>query len=137
MPHLTLEFSSNLRDDPALAGHCDFNRLCGDLAACLVDFRDGDKKVYPTGGVRVRAFAAESYCIADGAKDAAFIHGTLRIGAGRSDAVKKATGDALFDVIKRHCAALYEQTGLALSLEIIESNEAGSWKHNNLHARFR
>ena len=137
MPHLTLEFSANLREDPDLADACDFNRLCSDLAACLVDIHDGDKQVYPTGGVRVRAFAAQAYCIADGAKDAAFLHGTLRIGSGRSDAVKKATGDALFEVIKQHFSTLYDNTGLALSLEIIESSEAGSWKHNNLHARFR
>jgi 5-carboxymethyl-2-hydroxymuconate isomerase len=26
---------------------------------------------------------------------------------------------------------------LALSLEIYEFDEAGTWKHNNVHARFR
>lgn len=137
MPHLTLEYSANLRDDPAFVAGSDFTTLCSALAQCLVTQSDDGKPVYPIGGVRVRAFAAEAYCIANGAADAAFVHGTLRIGAGRSEAVKKATGDALFAVIKEHFAALYQQTGLALSLEIIEANEAGSWKHNNLHARFR
>jgi 5-carboxymethyl-2-hydroxymuconate isomerase len=137
MPHLTLEYSANLRDDSSFAAGSDFNSLCSALAQCLIAQREDGKPVYPVGGVRVRTLAADAWCIADGAPDAAFVHGTLKIGAGRSEAVKKATGDALFAILKQHFATLYEQTGLALSLEIIEANEAGSWKHNNLHVRFR
>ncbi|MFJ3057237.1 5-carboxymethyl-2-hydroxymuconate Delta-isomerase [Herbaspirillum sp. NPDC087042] len=137
MPHLTLEYSANLVDDPAFSACVDVKALCRELAACLTGIQDAGRPVYPIGGIRVRAFAAQAYCIADGAADAAFLHGTLRIGAGRSDAIRKATGDALFNLIKAQLAPLYEKTGLALSLEIIESSEAASWKHNNLHARFR
>jgi len=132
MPHLTLEYSANLDHAPV-----DFHALCQALAQCLIDQHDDGAAVYPIGGVRVRALAATHYCIADGTQEAGFVHGCLKIGAGRSEAVRKATGEALFDVMKKHFAALYAQTGLALSLEIIESNEASSWKHNNLHARFR
>ncbi|MDY7579266.1 5-carboxymethyl-2-hydroxymuconate Delta-isomerase [Herbaspirillum sp. RTI4] len=131
MPHLTLEYSANLRDN----GH--LRELCGKLAQCLIAQQADGKAVYPIGGVRVRALAAEDYCIADGNPDAAFVHATLKIGAGRSEAVKKITGDALFEVIKIHFAEVFLQTGLALSMEINEFSEAGSWKHNNLHARFR
>lgn len=131
MPHLTLEYSANLGDSGALGA------LCRQLGACLASQQAGGKPVYPIGGVRVRALAAQDYFIADGAPDAAFVHATLKIGAGRSEAVKKMTGDALFDIMKTHFAALYERHGLALSLEINEFSESGSWKHNNLHARFR
>ncbi|MBB3211773.1 5-carboxymethyl-2-hydroxymuconate isomerase [Herbaspirillum sp. Sphag1AN] len=140
MPHLTLEYSANLGKSGALgAAHpeLDFNQLCQSLAHCLIEQQEDGKQIYPTGGVRVRALAAKHYCIANSIDDGGFVHGTLKIGAGRSEAVKKATGDALFAVLKQHFAALYLQSGLALSLEIIEVNEAGSWKHNNLHARFR
>lgn len=130
MPHLTLEYSANLRESG------DFKALCEQLAQCLIAQQAAGKSVYPIGGVRVRALAADDYWIANGAADAAFVHATLKIGAGRSEEVKKATGDALFAVMKTHFAALYEQTGLALSLEISEFSESGSWKHNNLHARF-
>jgi 5-carboxymethyl-2-hydroxymuconate isomerase len=34
-------------------------------------------------------------------------------------------------------APLFERQGLALSLEVGEFSEAGTWKHNNLHARMR
>ncbi|WP_133648805.1 5-carboxymethyl-2-hydroxymuconate Delta-isomerase [Paraburkholderia flava] len=131
MPHLTLEYSANLADDVQL------DALCRDLAQCLDAQRDGDARVYPTGGIRVRAIRCEHYCIADGRPGSAFLHANLKMAAGRPEAVRKATGDALFDVIKRRFADLFEREGLALSLEIGEFSEAGTWKHNNLHARLK
>jgi 5-carboxymethyl-2-hydroxymuconate isomerase len=132
VPHLTLEFSENLADSDSIA------ILCRRLARCLQDQREGDKLVYPLGGIRVRAVRCEKYCIADGRfEDAAFLHATLKIGAGRSEEAKKATGDALFDAIKTHFPDAFEHRGLALSLEISEFSEAGTWKHNNLHAKLK
>jgi 5-carboxymethyl-2-hydroxymuconate isomerase len=131
VPHLTLEYSANLTDEQNIG------KLCNALAQCLAAQRDGEQRVYPLGGIRVRALRCDQYCIADARPDAAFLHANLKIGAGRSDAVKRATGDALFALIKQHFAAQFEQHGLALSLEIGEFSEAGSWKHNNLHARFK
>jgi 5-carboxymethyl-2-hydroxymuconate isomerase len=60
----------------------------------------------------------------------------LKIGAGRSDAAKQATCTGLFDIMKAHFADAYAHRGLALSLEFNEFSEAGTLKHNNLHARF-
>ncbi|MCC7411646.1 MAG: 5-carboxymethyl-2-hydroxymuconate Delta-isomerase [Gammaproteobacteria bacterium] len=131
MAHLTLEYSANLR-----AGG-DFPGLCRKLAAALAAQRDGDRAVFPVGGIRVRALACEDYCIADGAPDAGFVHANLKMGAGRSAAVRTAAGDALFAVLKQHFAAQFAAQGLALSLELNEFREAGTWKHNNLHARLR
>jgi 5-carboxymethyl-2-hydroxymuconate isomerase len=94
--------------------------------------------VFPPGGVRVRAIACEEYCIADGtAADAGFVHAVLKIGAGRSDAAKQAASAGLFDIMKAHFAEQFAQQGLALSLELNEFREAGTLKHNNLHARFK
>lgn len=131
MPHLTLEYSANLADE------ANIEQLCTSLAACLDAQRENDQRVFPLGGIRVRALRCEQYCIADGRPDAAFLHANLKIAAGRSDAVKKATGHALFEAIKQHFATEFEQHGLALSLEINEFSEAGTWKHNNLHARLK
>ncbi len=131
MPHLTLEYSANLRNFSELT------RLCQALARVLVAQQDDGRPVYPIGGVRVRAIVADNYCIGDGRfQDAAFVHAILKIGAGRSDAVRKATGDALFDAMKSHFARESAAQGLALSLEIVEFSEGGTWKQNNLHARF-
>ncbi|MDR1967764.1 MAG: 5-carboxymethyl-2-hydroxymuconate Delta-isomerase, partial [Burkholderiaceae bacterium] len=50
---------------------------------------------------------------------------------------KQRAGDALFAMIKQHFAGLFARRGLALSMEIAEFPEAGTWKHNNIHARYR
>lgn len=131
MPHLTLEYSANLATEESIG------QLCKTLARCLDAQRENEQRIYPLGGIRVRALRCEQYCIADGRADAAFLHANLKIGAGRSEAAKKATGDALFALIRQHFAAEFDQHGLALSLEINEFSEAGTWKHNNLHARLK
>ncbi|MCA3933956.1 MAG: 5-carboxymethyl-2-hydroxymuconate isomerase, partial [Burkholderia sp.] len=53
------------------------------------------------------------------------------------DAQKKAACDALFDAIKAHFADLYAKRYLALSMELTEFSESGSYKHNNIHARYK
>ena len=131
MPHVRVEYSANLD----ASGHID--ALCQELASCVDAICDDTHKVYPTGGIRVRALRCEHYCIADGTLDAAFVHVNLKIGQGRSEAVRRATGDALLEVLKVHFADAFAQQGLALSVEINQFNELGTWKHNNLHARLK
>ena len=128
MPHLTLEYSANLSEP----GHIE--KLCSQLATCLAEIMEDGLNVYPLGGIRVRAIPCAVYNVAnDRVENAAFMHASLKIGAGRSEAVKTATGNALFDVIKQHFSLAFSNRGLALSLEIGEFSEAGTWKHNNLH----
>jgi 5-carboxymethyl-2-hydroxymuconate isomerase len=131
MPHLTIEYSANLRAAGDIPG------LLPKLAQCLRNQRADGKVVYPTGGVRVRAYEAVDYCVADGALDAGFVHATLKIGKGRSRETVRATGDALFEIMKAHFAPVLERQGLALSLYLDEVDETGSWKHNNLHTQMK
>ncbi|NMG71095.1 5-carboxymethyl-2-hydroxymuconate Delta-isomerase [Parazoarcus communis] len=95
------------------------------------------QEVFPIGGIRSRAIELVDYCVADGSADDAFVHATVKIGAGRSTEARQKTGDDLFAMMKTHFAALYANRTLALSLELIEFSEAGTWKHNNIHARYR
>ena len=127
MPHLIVEYTANLEREGDLPG------LLRKANEALIA-QDG---VFPIGGIRSRAVKLDCYRMADGAEDYAFVHATLKIGAGRDEATKARVGDALFAVIKQHFAALYEKRYLALSLEIAEFSEAGTWKHNNVHARFK
>jgi 5-carboxymethyl-2-hydroxymuconate isomerase len=121
---MTLEYSGNLRN----AGG--FTELCGELARFMSSLRVNDLPVFPPGGVRVRAIPCDEFSIADGSlPDAGFVHAVLKIGAGRSDAAKQATCNGLFD--------MSSTCGLALSLELNEFSEAGTLKHNNLHAHFK
>ena len=127
MPHFIVEYTANLE-------------LEGDFAGLLKKVNDiliAQSGVFPIGGIRSRAIRLEHYRMADGQADYAFVHAQLKIGAGRDEATKQRVGDALFDMMKAHFAALYEKRYLALSMEITEFSEAGTWKHNNVHARFR
>lgn len=128
MPHLTYEYSANL------AAEADIGGLLRKSNRVLI----GQGGVFPTGGIRSRAIRLDDYCVADGTvADDAFVHATLKIGAGRSEADKKKAGDELFEMVKQHFAALFARRGLALSLEIVEFSESGTWKQNNLHARHK
>lgn len=127
MPHLIYEYTDNLGEQADIPG------LLKKSNQVLID----QGGVFPTGGIRSRAIRLADYCVADGSVDDAFVHATLKIGAGRPEEVKKKTGDDLFRMITEHFAAIYEKRTLALSLEIVEFSEAGTWKQNNIHARYR
>ncbi len=126
MAHLTFEYTANIKAQanmPALL-----------LKSNQTLIAQG---VFPTGGIRSRAIELTDYCMADGQADYAFVHATLKIGAGRTAEAKKKTCDELFDVIKVHFAELFAQRYLALSMELYEFDEGGTYKHNNVHARFK
>jgi len=127
MPHIVIEYTANLGAQARIP------ELLKTVNQTIIA-QDG---VFPTGGIRSRALRLDDYRMADGAADDAFVHVTLKIGSGRSEAVKKQVCDALFDALKAHFAELYEKRYLALSLEIVEFSETGSYKHNNVHSRFK
>jgi 5-carboxymethyl-2-hydroxymuconate isomerase len=126
MAHFIVEYTRNI------AANADIPGLLRRANEILIA-----QQVYPVGGIRSRAVELTDWRMADGAEDYAFVHGTLKMGAGRSREVRQRTGDALFEVMKAHFVDLYARRYLALSLEIYEFDEAGTWKHNNVHARFR
>jgi 5-carboxymethyl-2-hydroxymuconate isomerase len=127
MPHLTFECTDNIYDDAAIPT----------LLKRANDVLIAQGGIYPTGGIRSRAVRLHDWCVADGSHDDAFVHATLKIGSGRSPEARQRTGDALFRLMTEHFADLYARRGLALSLEILEFGEAGTWKQNNIHARYK
>jgi 5-carboxymethyl-2-hydroxymuconate isomerase len=127
MPHTIVEYSDNLAADG------DIPSLLKKIAAKLCD----SGEVLPIGGVRVRAYRAIDYVIADGMDDYAFVHVVVKIGAGRPVAFKERFFDELFDVIKTHFAEIASRRYLALSMYVEEVDEAGSYKHNNIHRKFK
>ncbi|MFP3891604.1 5-carboxymethyl-2-hydroxymuconate Delta-isomerase [uncultured Ralstonia sp.] len=127
MPHVIVEYTDNLGDDARIP------QLLETINATLI----AQNGVFPTGGIRSRAIKLTEYRVADGKEDDAFVHVTMKIGAGRSAEVKKAACDALFEAIKVHFADAFAKRYLALSMELTEFDEGGSYKHNNIHARFR
>lgn len=126
MPHFIVEYTTNLKAD-------------GDIHGLL---RKANKTllaqggVFPPGAIRSRAIELFDYCMADDEEDYAFVHAQLKIGAGRTAEVKKRACDELFATMKDHFAAQFASRYLALSMELHEFDEAGTYKHNNVHARF-
>ena len=129
MPHLVYEITNNL--DTAKA---DIPGLLKKSNQVLI----AQGGVFPTGGIRSRVVWLRDYCIADGSQpDDAFVHASLKVGAGRSEAEKKKACDELFAMMTEHFAAVFAERGLALSMEFSEFSEAGTWKKNNIHPRYK
>lgn len=127
MAHAIVEWTANLEGD------ADIHGLLELIAAAMRN----SGGVFPWGGIRVRGLRLDDYVIADGKADDAFVNITVKMGAGRSPEVKRAFFDDLFEQVKAHFAALYDRRYLALSLYIEEADEANSYKHNNIHKRFK
>ena len=126
MPHFIAECTDNIREQadlPAL-----FAKVNDALAAT---------GIFPLGGIRSRAHWLDTWQMADGKHDYAFVHMTLKIGAGRSLESREAGGKALFELIKTHCADLMASRYLALSFEIDELHPTLNYKQNNVHALFK
>lgn len=126
MPHIIVEYTDNLGEE------ADIPNLPKKVNSVLISHND----IFPTGGIRSRAIELQDYRVADGAENDAFVHTILKIGSGRSDVDKKEVCDELFEVIKGHFAYQFGRRYLAISMELIEFSEAGTYKHN-IHERFR
>ncbi len=132
MPHLVILYTPNLE------GRTDVSALCRKLADTMLAVRDeAGRQVFPTGGTRVLAYPATHYAVADGQGDYGFMYLNLRMGAGRSDAVKKDAGDQLLAVVKEHVAPIFEQAPIGVTLQIDESpGQVYDGKHSSLHPLF-
>ncbi len=122
MPHVIIEYSANLESELA-------------WPAFLTALRDRalSTGVFPIGGIRVRAYRADHYLIADGHPDNAFVHIMLRVGHGRDLETRKRACDAIFATACERLAALYERLPLGISLEMQEVDAVLTCKKNNLH----
>ncbi|HEV7445224.1 MAG TPA: 5-carboxymethyl-2-hydroxymuconate Delta-isomerase [Steroidobacteraceae bacterium] len=122
MAHILIEYSANL------SGRIDLPRFLEAVHASALA-----TGIFPVGGVRTRAYAAEHYRIADGHPDNAFVHTMLRVGHGRDVETRKRACEAIFATICDELADLFEQLPLGLSLEMQEIDPVLTLKKNNLH----
>ncbi|RTP22853.1 5-carboxymethyl-2-hydroxymuconate Delta-isomerase [Enterobacter roggenkampii] len=126
MPHFIAECTDNIREQADLPGL--FGKVNEALAAT---------GIFPIGGIRSRAHWLDTWQMADGKHDYAFVHMTLKIGAGRSLESREAVGEMLFGLIKAHFAELMASRYLALSFELDELHPTLNYKQNNVHALFK
>ena len=132
MPHCVILYTPNVE------AKTDMPRLCRMLADEMLTILDeAGKQVFPTGGTRVLAYPAAHYAVADGKGDYAFVYLNVRMGAGRSDAVKQAAGDRLMDKVKAHFAPIFSSELIGITLQIDESpGQVYDGKHSTLHPLF-
>lgn len=123
MPHFIAEYTDNLEPQADLPGL--FEKVHRVL---------GDSGVFPLGGIRSRGVRLDTWRMADGKHDYAFVHMTLKVGHGRDLATREAVAQAVFAVITEHFAQLQAQRLLALSFEMIELHPQLNFKQNNVHA---
>jgi 5-carboxymethyl-2-hydroxymuconate isomerase len=126
VPHMAIEYSANLDSK------VDMDELCALVSRTILD-----TGLFEPGAVRVRAFRAEAYAVADRLPENGFIDMNFRIGKGRSAAERKRAGEAIFSAASAHLAKLFETPHFALSLEIREIDAELSWKKNAIHPRLR
>jgi 5-carboxymethyl-2-hydroxymuconate isomerase len=132
MPHLVVLYTGNLDAETNMKA------LCRSLADAMLAVRDERaQQVYPTGGVRVLAYPAPHYAVADGQRDYAFVYLNLRMGRGRSEAVRQRAGEALFAAAKAHFEPLFATRYIGLTLQIDEGQEVFDAKHSTIHPLFR
>ena len=126
MPHLRIEYSANLADK------VDVSEFCKIMHAAVLE-----TGLFELGAIRVRAFNAEAYAIADQVPEDAFIDMNFKVAEGRSAEQLKQAGEQLFAAAQRYLAALFNTPHFALSFQIEEINGKLSWKNNTMHGRLR
>ena len=122
MPHIVIEYSPNLDADL-------------DFMGFLTALRDSalSTGVFPLGGIRVRAYRASHYVIADGHPDNRFVHIMLRVGHGRDLETRKKACDVIFATACERLKPVYDRLPLGISLEMQEVDPVLTCKKNNLH----
>ncbi len=122
MAHIVIEHSSNLR------GRLDLSRLIQAVHQAAIA-----TGIFPIGGMRTRAYETQSYRIADGHPDNAFVHLSIRVGHGRDLATRRRACERIFDAACDELAGLFASIPLGVSVEMQELDPELSFKKNNLH----
>ncbi len=126
MPHIVVEYSSNLEADVPP------RRLIDALHQAALQ-----TGVFPLGGLRTRAERRDIYAVADGNPDNAFVAVVARIGKGRDPETRRRVATELMAALEAETAQAFRTRGLGLTVEVQEIDDTASLKTNNLHERLR
>lgn len=131
MPHLVVLYT------PQIETETDMTLLCRRLADAMAGVTDeAGKPVFPVAGIRVFAYPATHFAVADGSADHAFVYFNLRMARGRSESAKRNAGERVTAAAREHFAPLLARRGVGLTLQVDEGEEVFDAKFGNLHALF-
>ena len=122
LPHLIVEYSANVE------GAIELDSLLDKLYAEAIE-----SGIFPLGGIRVRAFRADHYRIADCHPDNAYVHVTALVGHGRPLDLRQRVSEQLFATLCAHLEGLFDRSPLAISFNMREFDPVLNLKKNNLH----
>lgn len=123
MPHFHIDYSANLEEV------VDMGVLCEVIRATAASI-----EAFPTAGIRVRATRADHVAMADGDAKHGFVDLSVRLRAGREEAVKQDAITRLFAALKDFMAPAMAAHSIALSAEIRDIDAALSPKFGNTRA---
>ena len=118
MPHITVEYSSNLGRGVSV------RTLIDELHRTVLD-----SGLFEPASVRTRALPRDIYVIADGNPENVFLHIIARIRAGRTMEARKSLGNGLLRTAKSVIAALPVSTPVALTVEVHEIDPEMLFRH--------
>ena len=121
MPHLTVEYSANLKNQ------VDIFKLVETVHQAAL--RTG---VFEIAAVRTRAAGRDIYVIADGHRDNAFVAISVRMAPGRSPETRRRVGQEVFYAVCGFLNKVYETTPLAISLEVQEIDNTAAFRKKNI-----
>lgn len=140
MPHVVILYTPNLD------ARTDLTALCRRLAdALLTVTSEAGQQVFPTPGLRVLAYPAAHYALADGGAvgraaggdgNYGFIYVNLRMGRGRSEAVQQEAGRVLEAAALEHLAPLLSMHPVGLTVQVDEGHEVFDAKRGSLRPLF-
>ncbi len=107
MPHLVLEYSANVPDEP------DFDRVLERLHQAMTT-------AFDLGNVKSRVVRRERFRAADGAPERAFVHLSVAVLAGREPEVLQATARALLAVLQESFPRACAERRCDITLEVRE-----------------
>jgi 5-carboxymethyl-2-hydroxymuconate isomerase len=113
MPHLVLEHSSNVPDEP------DFDLVLRRLHEAMTTIGPFD-----LSNVKSRVVRRERFRLADGAPDRAFVHLTVSVLAGREARVLRETGAALLAVLRESFPRARAERRCDVTVELREMQPA-------------
>jgi 5-carboxymethyl-2-hydroxymuconate isomerase len=109
MPHIILEHSTNIVEKP------DFSALLSTMHKTLMDFG-----VFKLQDIKSRVYACDTYYIADGKADNAFVHVEVRILSGRNQEMRQQIADRFMTLLQDNFSDSMHERRCVLSVEVRE-----------------
>lgn len=118
MPHLTLQYTSNIKQE------IDYSEL----------FSKFHEVLNKTGGIKIencksRVVKLDNFYISKGEENSAFVHLEVKFLQGRTDDLKREIGNQLIEILKGYYADSGNELDIQITIEILDINRDIYFKH--------